>query len=181
MHNNAPLTMIRPTLESLPKHKLSAGFRLRSYAPGDIEHWLAIHRLADHDNEVSESLFYAQFSANEQLLAERQIYLVDAAGTPIGTATAWFDDNFQGRRWGRVHWVAIAPAWQGRGLAKPLLAAVCRRLRELGHDRAYLTTSSARLPAINLYLMFGFAPLLSDAADQQRWAMVLTRLARTGR
>jgi GNAT superfamily N-acetyltransferase len=178
MHDHAPLTMIRPTLESLPRHTLPAGFRLRRYEPGDIEHWVAIHRLADHYNEVSESRFRAEFGAHDQLIAARQMYLLDTAGTPIGTATAWFDDGFQGQRWGRVHWVAIVPAWQGRGLAKPLLAAVCRRLRALGHARAYLTTSTARLPAIKLYLTFGFAPLLNDAADQQRWAVTLAQLGR---
>jgi GNAT superfamily N-acetyltransferase len=178
MEHNTPLTMIRPTLESLPEHPLPAGFGLRRYRPGDMDHWLLIHRLADRYNEVSASMFRAQFGDDDRLLAERQWYLIDESGTAVGTATAWLDEHFQGGRWGRVHWVAIVPALQGRGLAKPLLSAVCRRLRELGHERAYLTTSAARLPAINLYLQFGFRPLALDAADQECWADVLARLGR---
>ncbi len=60
-----------------------------------------------------------------------------------------------GDEWLRIHWVAIAPAYQGRGLAKPLVAAACLRLRALGHVWAYLTTSTSRLPAVSLYTKFG--------------------------
>jgi ribosomal protein S18 acetylase RimI-like enzyme len=90
-------------------------------------------------------------------------------GQAIGTATAWFKDNFEGRRFGRVHWVAIVPEYQGRGLAKPLMSTICRRLQELGHDCAYLTTSTARLPAINLYRRFGFEPLIRTPEEADIW------------
>jgi ribosomal protein S18 acetylase RimI-like enzyme len=70
---------------------------------------------------------------------------------------------------GRVHWVAILPAFQGRGLAKPLLTAVCLRLRELGHTSAYLSTSAARIPALNLYRQFGFAPVIRDEMERAVW------------
>jgi GNAT superfamily N-acetyltransferase len=55
-----------------------------------------------------------------------------------------------------VHWVAIVPECQGIGLGKALMTLLCQRLRELGHDQAYLFTSSERVSAIRLYLRFGF-------------------------
>ena len=94
----------------------------------------------------------------------------------MGTATAWSGDLFPGQPIGRIHWVAIVPDRQGQGLAKPLLAATCRRLRALGHERAYLTTSTARLPAINLYLLFGFQPLVGSPEAYQAWQAVRPRL-----
>lgn len=56
----------------------------------------------------------------------------------------------------RVHWVAIRPAYQGRGLARPLLFDIGQTLRELGHTRATLTTSHQRALAIALYRKIGF-------------------------
>jgi GNAT superfamily N-acetyltransferase len=53
--------------------------------------------------------------------------------------------------------VAILPDYQGRGLSKPLLSQALRRLWELGHTRAYLTTSAERMVALRLYERFGFS------------------------
>ena len=80
-------------------------------------------------------------------------------------------------RWGRVHWMAIRPEFQGRGLGRALLTVICRRLRELGHERAYLHTSAARLAAIRLYLGFGFEPVLRNAEEETVWKAVLAGLA----
>lgn len=154
---NVPLVMVRDSLEGIPKHGLPAGYSLRGYQPGDEQLWEEIHLLADPYSTITTDLFQREFGTDEAVLAERQFYLLDAEGQAIGTATAWFDDNFRGCAYGRVHWVAIVPRYQGRGLAKPLMTAVCRRLRELGHERAYLTTATARIPAIGLYKQFGFS------------------------
>ena len=69
--------------------------------------------------------------------------------------------------------MAILPPWQGQGLARPLLSAVCTRLASLGHRRALLRTSTARIPAINLYLHFGFQPVITTPADRDAWRSVM--------
>jgi len=186
---NLPVKMTRANLDHLPEFALPAGFLLRWYQAGDEAHWLRIHLAADHFNEITPDLFQRQFavhpargrqpaSSNEarnglksapRELRERQAYLLASSGEVIGTGTAWFNDHFEGARWGRVHWMAILPELQGRGLGKSLLSAICRRLRELGHERAYLTTSTARVPAIKLYLQFGFEPLIRQAEDERVW------------
>lgn len=47
-----------------------------------------------------------------------------------------------------------------------MASIVCRRLHTLGHVRAYLTTNTARIPAIRLYLKLGFEPLLRTEEER---------------
>ena len=159
----------REHLEEIPDFPLPDHFSLRWYQPGDDQEWFRIQSTADRLNEITPDLFARQFGKDEHELARRQCFLLNSRGNAIGTATAWFNDNFEGKRFGRVHWVAILPEYQGRGLAKPLMTTICHRLRELGHTRAYLTTSTARLGAIRLYLRFGFVPMIRNAAEEAVW------------
>jgi GNAT superfamily N-acetyltransferase len=190
---NLAIRMARAHLDDVPEFALPGAFSLRWYQPGDEAHWLRIHLAADRFNEITPELFRKQFGVaperglqpaaagecrsgmNSALrdLRERQCYLLAPTGEAVGTGTAWFNDDFEGARWGRVHWMAIVPEFQGRGLAKPLLTWLCRRLRELGHERVCLTTSTARRAAIGLYLKFGFAPLIRGEADAAVWREVL--------
>ena len=180
MEENVSLTMVREHLQDIPNCSLPSAYSLRSYQPGDEVAWREIQSVADQYNTITNELFEHEFGNNEQMLAKRQFYLLDSFQMVVGTATAWFKDDYLGRLYGRVHWVAIVPEYQGLGLAKPLMTTICVRLRELGHERAYLTTSSARLAAINLYLQFGFVPDLNNPADQLIWDSVAARLGKHG-
>jgi ribosomal protein S18 acetylase RimI-like enzyme len=148
---NIRVTMVLEDLGRVPAYPLPAGHSVRLYRPGDEQLWLSIQSAADQYNAIRPELFARQFGLDPAPLTKRQFFLMAGPDTAIGTATAWFDNDFHGRPYGRIHWVAIIPEFQGRGLAKPLMSAVCRRLQELGHDRAYLTTSTARVAAIRLY------------------------------
>jgi GNAT superfamily N-acetyltransferase len=161
--------MWRKDLENIPGFSLPVGFSCRWYQQGDEVHWRRIDRSAHGETEATPDLFSRDFGSHRALLAQRQCYLLTEDCEPIGTATAWFDDHFQGARFGRVHYVAIVREYQRRGLSKPLMTAVCNRLRELGHDRAYLATSTAWPRAINLYLRFGFVPLLRNQEEGAAW------------
>jgi GNAT superfamily N-acetyltransferase len=168
MTESVPVRMIRDHLNDIPHYKLPEPYTIRPYQAGDETAWLDIQAATDRYNPITPELFGAQFGSDPKLLADRQFYLCDETTRPIGTATAWFGQGaWQG--WGRLHWVAIVPAHQGRGLAKPLMTVTCRRLRELGHRRAYLTTATARIPAIGLYLKFGFRPDIQTEQDVESW------------
>jgi GNAT superfamily N-acetyltransferase len=160
--------MVRENLNDIPKYGLPAGYSIQWYQPGYEKHWQAIQSLADEYNRVTPDLFQEQFGTDAQLLSERQCFLCDSEENFIGTASAWLD--FQGKKSpGRIHWVAIVPQQQGKGLAKPLLTVVCKRLKELGHSRTYLTTQTVRIPAINLYTKFGFVPVIDSDRDREIW------------
>ncbi len=172
--------MLRNNLEDIPVFALPAGFSLRWYRRGDEANWLRIDTLANPESPCAPDFFGRCFGADHDLLAQRQCYLLNGSGEAIGTASAWFDDNFQGARIGRIHYVAVIPEFQGRGLSKPLMTVVCQRLRELGHDRAYLATSTARIPAINLYLAFGFVPLSRTEEEAAAWREICPQHAAEG-
>lgn len=181
VQRNVSLTMVRRSLEGLPRHPLPPGYAIRHYEAGDVSTWVAIQSAAERFNAISPELHRKEFGDDERLIRQRQFFLVDPAGEAVGTATAWHGGPLRDPRFGRVHWVAIRPGQQGRGLAKPLLAAVCAALRELGHDRAFLATSSARIPALRLYLEFGFEPEIKNADDAAAWTELEAPLAAAGR
>lgn len=170
--------MLRPNLESVPEFELPAGFSIRRYEPGDQQAWYRIHLLAEHHEPVTPALFARRFGGDAALLRQRQLYLVSPAGQLIGTASAWQGEHpcVPGRIIGRVHYVAIIPECQGRGLAKPLMSAVLRRLKELGHDCAYLATATVRMAAIKLYVRFGFEPVVLGPSDEAAWNEMRSRL-----
>lgn len=164
--------MVREDLDDIPWHALPKDFSARWYEPGDEQVWRRIQSEADRFNTITQELFASEFGNDPVDLAERQCYLLAGSQGSIGTATAWYDENHRGMRYGRIHWVAILPQWQGRGLSKPLMSIVCNRLRGLGHTRAYLTTSTVRIVALNLYLEYGFLPEISGPGDFAAWRKV---------
>ena len=160
--------MSRGNLNDIPEYSLPSGYSIRWYQPGYEKHWQAVHLLADEYTRVTPDLFEEQFGTETQLLYERQCYLLGGKENIIGTGTAWLDSQDE-KSLGRIHWLAIIPQQQGKGLAKPLLTIICKRLKELGHSRTYLTTQSVRIPAINLYAKFGFAPVIDTDRDREIW------------
>jgi GNAT superfamily N-acetyltransferase len=153
------LWMIRKDLAGLPNFAPPPGYRLRWFEPGDESVWVALQAPFYEPGAAHLDLFRSQYGADEDALRRRMCFLLAPDGEPVGTATAWSHDGFRGPEWGRVHWVAVAEAHQGRGLGKALMSVVCRRLVDLGHTKAYLTTSRDRPNAVALYRAFGFVEL----------------------
>jgi ribosomal protein S18 acetylase RimI-like enzyme len=143
--------MVRDTLDDVPVFPLPSGYTIRWYQPGDEQHWARIH-----EDTYPVSLFWREFP-DAAALAERQVYILDPAGTPVATSTAWINNNGFDARYGCVHWVAVAPEAQRQGLAKAMLTILLERFRALGYSRAYLRTGNPI--AVNLYEQFGFIVL----------------------
>ena len=170
------VSMIRENLDNIPSYVMPNSYTIRLYKPGDEEAWLRIEREAEKHFPITDDLFDDQFSSSPELLGERQFYICNGDGKEIGTATAWFNNDHNGSVYGLVHWVAIVPDEHGKGLGNPLMTAVCNRLKESGYKRAYLNTSTVRIPAISLYLKFGFVPEIRNDRDRQVWEHVFTIL-----
>jgi GNAT superfamily N-acetyltransferase len=168
LERNEEVWMVNERLANAPEFAFPARYRLRWYAPGDADNWLRIQQAADRYNTFEANTFAQEFGEDEDRLTQRVGFLLDPWRTPIGTISAWANE-FNGREYGRIHWVAILPEEQGKGLGKPMMSAACQRLLELGHARAYLDTGTARVPAINLYRQFGFEPVMRDDREREIW------------
>jgi len=112
------------------------------------------------------------FGLDNARITERMFFIISPDGQVIGTSTAWENKNYHGESIGQVHWVFILPEYHGRGLAKPLLTETMNRIKKLGHRSCYLGTQLTRIPAINLYLKFGFAPDIRTPEDRDLWRLL---------
>lgn len=168
------VVMVRDNVRDLPDWPLPEGYTIRPIVIEDIGLWSDVWNDAEDGRTYSHDHFRSQFGHDQKLIAERCLLLVDPRGVVVGTTSAWFKDKPDGM--GLIHWVAIRPAYQGKGLAKPLMAEAMKRLA-LYHDRMMLKTQAHRLPAIALYLRCGFEGAPGDNAEQQKlWAEIHSRL-----
>ena len=93
----------------------------------------------------------------------------------VGTISAWYSRDFRGSDHGRIHWVAVRPAYGRRGLAKAGMSHAMSRLAER-HERCWLSTNTLRLPAIRMYLDFGFRPDRGAEGALPAWREVRSAL-----
>jgi GNAT superfamily N-acetyltransferase len=175
IERNQEVVMVADQLPQTP-HRVPQPYSIRPFADGDVAVWTAIQAAADRYNEITSTLFHAAFGVARDVHAERILIACNGAGYAVGTAAAWMGDEDQAEA-GRLHWVAVDPEHQGRGLGRALVLAAITRLAHLGHSTAYLTTSAARLNAIHLYDSCGFRPLIRTDADRDAWDAIAQALA----
>lgn len=101
----------------------------------------------------------------------------DGASSIAGTASIRIiPDKYPGS--GYMHWVAVDPKHQGKGLAMHLSCAVLREARDVYHlQSCVLETQDTSLPAIVTYEKLGFRPVSIDDSHAPRWAVIRENLA----
>ncbi len=160
-------------LDQLPDFPLPFGYYFTFFEPGLEKQWAGIATDAGEFATVEAALdqFELEFEENKPEFSKRSIFLRSPIDEYIGTATAWYSDDFMGSRWGRLHWVSITPAYQGKKLGKPLVRGALDIMRKF-HRQVYLTTQTTSSTAIKLYLQFGFGPLIRSSKDQEIWELM---------
>jgi len=84
----------------------------------------------------------------------------DDGGTPLGFIHLQTLPDLTGRPRAHVGDVAVAPAAQGRGVGRKLMAFAESWAREHGHDRIGLAAFTTNERAIRFYEQLGYAPQL---------------------
>ena len=168
---NYNVTMIRTHMDDIPEFTLKAGFDIRKYRSNECHVWTSIQQKSETFFAIDDQLFHREFGNDYTAMEDRCFFLTSSKGDEIGTITAWWNESWREQNWGRVHWVAIVPDYQGKGLSKPMMSVAMKRLKK-SHDRCFLTTSSRRLVAIKIYLEFGFCPDLESKNSVQAWSQL---------
>jgi len=173
---NYGVRMLREQMENIPDIPFPEGFSIRNYRPGEGHIWTRIQRAAEPFIKMDDGLFDREFGHHLEVMPNRSFFVITDDGEEIGTITAWWNSNWKGMEWGLIHWVAIHPDYQGRGLSKPAMTVAMKRLKR-SHDRCFLNTSTQRIVAIKVYLDFGFYPYLEAENSQEAWTEVASVLA----
>lgn len=168
------LYMVRRDLKTIPDYRIfDDEFTIRLIEPDEQREWPSLTFAAGEFTTLYAAIerFKREFGPHIDEFYKRNLVLTYRQKTIVGTATAWFSDDFRGQPMGRLHYFAIHPDFQGKNLARPLLCATMRKLAEF-HTNAYLSTQPRSVIAIRLYLEFGFHPLLSDDSSRMKWLLL---------
>jgi len=182
--------MTKRDLDAYPKFKLPEGFSCSGYRPGFERAWAKLMFSLEQTDSLqhAEDIFRTEFLARPELLQTQCLFVLDAKGTAVATASIWPGNHF-GRELLRIHWVACAGEYQGRGLAKALMTSLLDATRILGYcDMLYLTSQTWSYKALGLYARFGFEPYQgerpanweSQSGDfaretQEAWAIIKSK------
>ena len=167
------VVMVREHAGDIPAYPLPEGYRFAPFTPADEEKWVRLQVEVTHveSMEQGKRIFREEFlQAPEGIPCEvcpgytdvvkRTVQVKDMQDNLVGVATLWMGDTF-GEVWQRVHWVAVHPAHQGKGLAKCMIARMLRLYAELGCETPiYLTTQTKTYRAVRIYRQMGFAPYM---------------------
>lgn len=174
------VAMVRKNAENFPAYPLPEGYHFAAFSPEDEENWVRLQAEVTHveGEEQGRRIFREEFlMAGEDIPCEkcpgyaktvqRTVLVKDTAGNLAGAATLWTGDTF-GEVWQRVHWVAVHPDHQSKGLAKCMVARMLTLCQEFSCDTPiYLTSQTKSYRAIRIYSQMGFAPYLGDRP--QNW------------
>jgi ribosomal protein S18 acetylase RimI-like enzyme len=142
----------RSLRDPLPLPVLPAGYTIRSLQDvSDIDAYQALYGFAKvnprHQQELVESSEYWH------------LVMANPSGEWIAycECSVWFDEwALTNQRIGWIGYVEVAADDQRKGLGSAMLLAGLSKLQELGAESVFMFTTSANLPAINLYQKLGF-------------------------
>lgn len=162
-------------IEELVKaHPVPVGFYIRNYKNGEEYLWAEIESAAGEFSSEEKALeyFLREFGEHKDEMEERCFFMIEkGTGRAVGTTTAWYNNNLKGEIYGRIHWVAVHPAFQGKKLAKPLLASAMLYLSKQ-YNKAYLISQTTSYKAVNMYMDFGFRPEIENAEHKRAWEIL---------
>ena len=98
--------------------------------------------------------FDCRYSSHPALFREDGFFFISHNNRYVATAFAWQEEPHTSV--GILHWLAVVPEYQRRGLGRALALCVLRYHKEHGKTSVSLKTEAYRDAAIKLYEDIGF-------------------------
>ena len=114
------IMMIRPRLDGLQSFELPEPYTIRWHRDGDDRYWMSMKSASDTEHQAPPDFYERTYGEHRDALPQRQAFLCDGTGEPVGTVTAWWFENLRDFSLGKLNWMLIVPRAQGFGLSKPL-------------------------------------------------------------
>lgn len=155
----AEIWMYRSKDFPVAEQHLPDGFHFEFYEEGDEAEWAAIETAVSEFESEAGALDYFQekFAPYSEDLKQRMLFVTDLSGEKIGTCSAWWKVVPTGERYPLVHWVAVKPGYQGKGIAKAMMSRTLELLQDLEETSpVFLHTQTWSHVAIRLYQKLGF-------------------------
>lgn len=148
-------------LRELPitNYTLPEDYSFEFYQEGDEIEWAAIETAVSEFEDVAQALDYfrIKFAPYSNELKQRMLFVTNSSGEKIGTCSAWWKELPNGNRYPLIHWLAVKPDYQGKGIAKALMNRTINLLQNLETTSSiYLHTQTWSYVAIGLYQKLGF-------------------------
>lgn len=131
---------------------------------------------ASFDSTIDSALYGDEYAASVAgvIAFDPESFIVvgdSSSGRPVGMVLAWCDKlaaskGVSDSKLGRIHWLAVDPAYQGRGLGRFLVQAALQHHKARGRAHVYLSTEEDRDAAIHLYESIGFKQVEHRPSDE---------------
>lgn len=171
--------LLEADIGDIPERPLPAGYSYAFYQDGDRDAWIDIEKSAREFSTVEEGerAWGRYYAGREEELKSRMVFVVNAAGEKVATATAFYDitgRDTSGSGW--LHWVAVRREEQGKGLSKPLITHVLSIMRKMGQTHAKIPTQTTTWVACKVYLDLGFRPIPKNLINSRDGWRIIRRL-----
>jgi GNAT superfamily N-acetyltransferase len=166
------LILYRRNLLDIPAVEVPAGYTIRPYRDGDEERLTPVFQVC-FDSGWSPDRIIKTFVEDFCWSPARMCVLCHGDET-VGTATAWEARERRGH--GMLSYLAILPEHRGKRLGYVLTARVLNLLERMGYPDVWVATDDWWLPAIQIYLKLGFAPVYTDKSHKERWEIIRHKL-----
>lgn len=137
---------------------LPEGYKFKLFEKGDELQWAKIEAsVLEFDSQLEAYVYFQEnFLTYIEELKRRCIFIQDDKGKKVATTTAWW--NYIGvKRHLWIHWVAVDPIYQGKGLGKAIVQkAIQLHIDIEGENKIGLHTQTWSHKAVNIYKKLGF-------------------------